>query len=329
MRGSDVRVLGVDGGGSQTTAVVVDAKGRILGTGRASGSNHQLIGMAKAAQNLYEAIEQATSRASLGLSSLAFVYYALAGADRPRDYAILRPGLASLPYRPCEVTGDAWAGLRAGTQDYVGVSLVCGSGSNAVGRDAAGKMVQVGGFGYPFGDGAGGSHLAQEAFRAAIRAWQGRGQETALGAAIAAHLGLGDIAQVYDDFLDHDREIPLSLAKVVHEVAHQGDPVAQKLLRDMGEELGVTALAVLRSLNFSKNDPIPVVLVGSIVQKGQSPYLLEPLGAVIHQAYPYARLNPLTMPPVFGAVLLAFDAIGYDTADIPWTVSEWEESKWH
>src|SRR5438477_365687 len=37
--------LGVDGGNSKTLAVVADETGRVLGVGRAGGSNHQGIGL--------------------------------------------------------------------------------------------------------------------------------------------------------------------------------------------------------------------------------------------------------------------------------------------
>lgn len=61
------------------------------------------------------------------------------------------------------IVSDAWYGLRSGTSDYVGVSLVYGFGTNAVGQNRDGLEVQVGGFGCLFGDTAGGRDLAHDA----------------------------------------------------------------------------------------------------------------------------------------------------------------------
>ncbi|MCY0899407.1 MAG: ATPase [Firmicutes bacterium] len=301
-------VLGVDGGGSQTTAVVADELGFPLGWGKAGGANHQSVGIDQAIDQVWRAASDALRVAQLTPEAIALAHYGLAGADRPHDFAILKPALQTLPFAVWDVTADAWIGLRAGTSDYVGVSLVCGSGTNAVGRDPAGHEVQIGGFGYAFGDTAGGHHLAVETFRAAVRAYQRRGPETLLTHWVPMHLGMSDMEAVYNTWLDTGRAIPLSLALVAHQAADAGDAVARRLLREMGEELGRAANAVLAHLDVWAG-PIEVVLVGSIVQKGKHLEVLGGCELTIRQQYPQAVLRPLAEQPVYGAVLMALDAI--------------------
>jgi N-acetylglucosamine kinase-like BadF-type ATPase len=322
-------VMGVDGGGSQTTVAIADERGRLISIGRAHGANHQTIGIDAAVSHIDQAVQEALAQSNLNPRDIAFVYYGLAGADRPRDFDILRVGLARLPFPRWRMVSDAWEGLRAGTDDYVGVSLVCGSGSNAVGRSASGKEVQVGGFGYAFGDAAGGSHLAVETFRAAVRAYQGRGAATELVRAVPDFLGYPDMDHVYNSFLDNDCHIPLDLVLVLHQVAHQGDAVAQKILTAMGCELGLAAIAVLQQLQGIEDKPIiPLVLVGSIVQKAQSPFVLETLAQTVHERYPTVRLRPLDVPPVFGSVLLALDCLDLVADGVARkTFRDWEESE--
>ena len=45
-------LLGVDGGGSKTHALVADGEGRLLGFGRSGGSNYEAVGIAQAKKAL-------------------------------------------------------------------------------------------------------------------------------------------------------------------------------------------------------------------------------------------------------------------------------------
>lgn len=301
-------IIGVDGGGSQTCAVLVDDLGRVLGIGRSGSANHQTVGLSKALKSIRTAIRSALTQAKVKSDAVTYVQYCLAGADREKDFEILRIGLSSLPYRSWGVVSDAWEGLRAGTEDNVGVSVVCGTGTNAIGRDPLGNQVQVGGFGYPFGDAAGGSFLAVEAFRAAVRDWEGRGSPTDLTKRVPELLALPDMEAVFNHFLDTEAHIPLDLAVVVHEAATAGDVVSQQLLATMGRELGWAAIAVLDRLGHWEGlAEIPVILVGSVFQKGRSQFLLKAMAETVQSRFARARLKILDVAPVYGAVLLGWD----------------------
>jgi N-acetylglucosamine kinase-like BadF-type ATPase len=323
-------VIGVDGGGSQTTAVVADRQGRPLGWGRSGCGNHQGPGVVVALQHIAEAMTEALRMAGVSEDRVAWVTYGLAGADRDKDFAILRPALAELPFSRWTVVSDAWIGLRAGTSDNVGVSLVAGSGTNAVGRNQVGDEVQVGGFGYEFGDAAGGHHLAVDGFRAAVRAYQGREEATVLSELVPQFLRLKDMETVYNAFLDHGWPIPIELAEVVHQAADAGDAVAQRLLSAMGRELGLAATAVLGKLGTDANAAIPVVLVGSLLQKGKNPHLMGALKETVQGRYPAARVAPLAVPPVAGAVQMALDRVHWQPApDWHQLFQQWEAIAWH
>ncbi|MCY0876947.1 MAG: hypothetical protein OWT28_11870 [Firmicutes bacterium] len=118
--------------------------------------------------------------------------YGLAGADREHDFQIIRPALATLPVSHWDVVCDTLEKLRTGCPYNVGVVLVCGSGTNgtnAMGRNRAGRTIKVGGFGYMFGDFAGGHFLATETFRAAIRSMELRDIPFSLPERVAKALG--------------------------------------------------------------------------------------------------------------------------------------------
>jgi N-acetylglucosamine kinase-like BadF-type ATPase len=302
--------LGVDGGASKTMAVVIDEHGETHGWGKTGGSNHQTIGIERALANIRGAIDQALHKAGLSAEDIDYAVYGLAGADRSTDLAVLEPALATLPIRSWQLVCDTMIGLRTGSPSYTGVVLICGSGTNAAGRNKSGKVIQTGGFGYLFGDWAGGYDLARHAFRMAIRSWEGREEPSMLVERVPAYLGFADVPTMVNHYLDHPlSRVPPDLAIIVHEAANAGDALAGRLLWKTGRELGLAAHSVALRLG-DLEPPWPLVLIGSVLQKGRHPIVLEGLRETLDsRGWSYQLVIP-EVPPVCGALWLALDAQG-------------------
>ena len=56
-------ILGIDGGGTKTTAAIVDLSGRLVAVAQAGPSNIDDIGAAAAQQNISAAVQQARQEA--------------------------------------------------------------------------------------------------------------------------------------------------------------------------------------------------------------------------------------------------------------------------
>ncbi|MCF8563214.1 ATPase [Alicyclobacillus tolerans] len=307
--------MGVDGGNSKTEAVVVDENGQKLGEGRSGCGNHQVRGVTFALNHIREAIEQAANAAHLSFEQIEFVQYALSGADRERDEAILNPALSALPLSRWALAGDAMAGLRTACPDCVGVVLVCGAGTNALGRNRYGRVVQTGGFGYLYGDSAGGRDMARETFRAAVRSYERREEDSLLAARVPQFLGFDNMQRLLTEYLDKGiQEVPLDLTVVLHQAAQDGDKLAIRMLEYFGRELGTAANSVIARMEPKFDvSPIRVALVGSVFQKGQSKHLLNALQHTMLGEGPENPQVELVIPnilPVYGSVLLAMDHLG-------------------
>jgi N-acetylglucosamine kinase-like BadF-type ATPase len=301
--------LGVDGGGSKTLAVVSDSAGRIIGRGESGCGNHQL-GAELADRSIREAVMLAMGQALVSHSDIDFAMFGLAGADREADFRILRPMIAALGFNKHRIVCDTEIGLRAGTRQPDGVVIICGSGTNSYGVNKQGEAFQCGGFGYAFGDFGGGSELAVEVFRSVIRSWEGRESETLLSDKLINTLGYSTVDEMFNAFLDEGKRIPHQLAKLLFEVARE-DEVAREILRRQGTELGLAASAVIRKLGMQR-DKFDLVMVGSILTRGDSGYVTPYIEAVVKGIAPDCSLRMLTMEPVAGAVLLAMEQSGYD-----------------
>jgi len=305
-------VLGVDGGGTKTLAAVADETGRVLGLGRAEGCNFQGIGVVRSGIELKAAIDRALEVSGVSAESIAHAAYGISGADRDKDFDIVHGYVE--PANPAPeylLVNDTTIALRAGTRDGVGVALIAGTGSNTIGYNKQGEQAKVGGMGRFSGDYGSSTDIVEKGIVAAVKAFDGRGPKTVLERMFCEAAGVENILDIMEFFyVDNYRPIDIgSYAPIVFGAANAGDKVAIGILRLTGKQLAKEAIACIRRL-FPKDAPcIPVVLGGSIFQKGENPTLIDTLEAELLKKYPQVRIIKLSAEPLLGAILFALDRL--------------------
>jgi N-acetylglucosamine kinase-like BadF-type ATPase len=254
--------LGVDGGASKTLAVVVDAEGREVGRGLAGSGNHTVAGAERAAENIWAAAEAAARQAGARLP-LDWAWLGLAGVHRAMGRATMLPHLGGIAHE-LKLTNDAALALGALPRGC-GVALIAGTGSFALGHDAAGNVAQAGGWGHVMGDEGAGYDLGRRALQAALRASDARGPRTELLPSILRAWSLEEpadlVPQVYAAF---DATRIAQLAPVVLDVAAAGDATARAIVARGAAELALGALTVASQLALPA-DTLPLALVGSLM----------------------------------------------------------------
>lgn len=301
--------LGVDGGNSGTRALLIDAEGSAHGYGHGGNANYQGQGLDSALSHVTAAIGEACRAAGLAPREVAHAYLALAGDDTEDDHTLLLTGVRdTLPGLTFALGNDVWAGLRAGSIGGAGVAVNCGSGTGTVGRNAQGDAVIIPDLGYAFGDSGGGVQIAVDAFRAVIRAWDGRGEPTALTALVLDLTRQPDVDRLYLAMHRQHvgRDVYRAATRLVFQAAAAGDAVAIGILRRIGTEMGVSAAAVARRLALQA-ERFPLVLTGGAVRTLRSP-LAAAVVARLHEEAPRAEPTLPLLQPVAGAALLALDA---------------------
>lgn len=253
--------LGVDGGGSKTLAVIVDGAGMERGRGRAGSSNHHTAGRDAALTAIQSAVKSACLAAGRQ-TPLAAAWIGLAGVDRPTDTASLAGEFERLA-NAVRLTNDAELAL-GGLPGGVGVALIAGTGSIAVGCDARGARGRASGWGHLLGDEGSGYDIGRQALRAAARAADGRGPGTALTEHILARWGLNTAEDLLSTvYADPDKARVAALAELVIAAATEGDTVSRGILRAAAEELALAALTVASSLDLAS--PLPLALSGGLL----------------------------------------------------------------
>jgi N-acetylmuramic acid 6-phosphate etherase len=287
-------VLGIDGGGTKTVACLASGD-EILGRGSAGPGNPRAAGFETAQANIAAAIAAAFAAARLPQTAVAAACFGLAGAGRASEqeqiaaWAVTR-GIA----RQVKVTGDAEPILAAASSENAGVVLICGTGSLAWGRNAAGETARCGGWGYLMGDEGSGYAIALAGLRAAMRAADGRGPATELlplfQNALAAKTPEELVGQVYGP--EMTREKLAALAGVVFAAQ---DPVAAGIVAAAAQDLRELVTTVAERLNLPAG--YSLALTGGVFMH-QREYAAQ-------VAAPCSANWTLVTEPVRGAVALA------------------------
>jgi len=253
---------GIDGGGTKTVVVLVDESGAELNRVQTSTSNAAIVGHDAAGEVLRSALIDALNGAGVE-SPISAAWFGLSGSDRPKDHRHLNPHLYDLATE-IRMTNDAELILGA-LPDSVGVAIVSGTGSVAVGRNAQGARARSGGWGQIIGDEGSGYDFARRMFDAYSREVDGRGPGTTLTSRLMSHLSLTEphqlIAYVYKS--DTTKADLAKLAVIVVEEADVGDAVALDIIAASARELANTASAVARRLGFEMT--LPLALTGGIL----------------------------------------------------------------
>jgi len=300
----------MDAGGTKTLCALADTTGRITGLGRSGCGNFQVSGRRTARQELALSIERVLQTTGIRRDQVAVAYYGISGADREKDFRTVRDMLDPInPAMKMYLENDTFIALRAGTETGMGLGLISGTGTNAIGFNDKGERMQVGGWGSPYLGDFGSAHdIAAEAFARAQRGKDGRGKPTLLYDRLTAALAVEDLVDISErDYFDSYEPIDIgSFAPIVFETAQEGDMIALEILQKAGREISLAALSVLRAL-FQKDQEIPVVLGGSVFQRGSHDAMVRILEEEIRREFPRVQFRVLREEPVSGAVLGAAD----------------------
>lgn len=262
-------VLGIDGGGSKTTAKIArldhDGGISVLGTGHGGPSNFRLAGAEISLISLNRALDEALAHSQVSADQVECSILALAGSSAAdvrqqiSNWAESR-GLST----NVDIIHDIVPVLANGTEDGWGVALIAGTGSVAMGVDEAGRRVIKGGWGHYFGDKASGFALGNNALAAVVEAADGVGPETILSEMVLEKLGIVQPRDIITEITSHgdvQRDVA-ALAPVVSAAAELKDPVACSIVAAAVTEAIKLVAAVVKSMAFSQ--AYPLALAGGV-----------------------------------------------------------------
>jgi glucosamine kinase len=249
-------LVGVDGGGSGTRALLVRrADGAVVGSGQAGPS-----ALARGIAPAWQAIATATTRAfeSAGLLPAPWGDCALGAGLSGASHAPWRDAFlaANIGFAQVALDSDSFAMLLGAHGGRPGAIVAAGTGSVGEVLRADGSRASIGGWGFPIGDEGSGAWLGWQAVRHAQAAMDGRAPAGALARHVWATCGADRVALL--DWCRGAGQFEYAQLAPAVFTAEAGDPHAGALLVSAVVELEALALAL---------DPageLPLAVSGSV-----------------------------------------------------------------
>lgn len=305
-------MVGIDGGGTKTAAVILDSQGRVLGNGEGGPSTYGVVPEADLHNSITAAVSAARQTGGLMTAAFSAAFLGLGNVVSELDRIAVRSIAVRLGLAPADMIGvdhDCRVALAGGLSGRPGIVLIVGTGTSCFGINALGKSWRSGGWG-PLIDDEGSSYwLGIQAMRAAVLDYDGRGERTRLTRAISERLALAEMDELMNRLYaaEMTRTQIAALAPLVFEASAQGDAVAQNLIRRGCEAMADCALAVARKLGMDRGTS-ELAITGGLTNAGEA--LFNPFRAAVAQRLPACQVQKARLIPAIGAALLALELTG-------------------
>jgi glucosamine kinase len=302
-------VIGIDGGGSKTHAIVADEQGKTIGevTGPASAVRP---GQAEqSAQVIADVVRDALASVEMTHVTPRVIAIGVAGAGRETERQELWQALSTKDLGgELVIHSDFSIALDDAFGDGPGVLLIGGTGSVAFGRSPAGATARCGGWGAVCGDEGSGAWIGLKALSVVTSAADGREPETALTGAILTAAQVNETTDLIAWAANATRTELATLAPVVLSVADSGDLRANALITLAVEELVLHVRALSRQLFVDERAAMPVAFAGGLLSRGST--FRKRLEHRLKSAVPGAAIRSEPVVAARGAVRAALRILG-------------------
>ncbi len=285
--------LGIDGGGSKTTAVVFDENGFFVKKAIGESINYYSVGLETARKNMNDII------VSLDFGNYESVFIGMSALnERANSETTNRFASGIISSQKITMDSDLFVALEAMATEGECAVIISGTGSMAIMRNADGLISHAGGWGYILGDEGSGYVIGLEGIKAAIRSAEG-GKKTELLSACLKHFGIKDIYELIDLYYDKgvERKTTAAFAKSVLELSST-DQVSAEIIEAQATDLAETAKALI------KNPECKTGLWGGVFQNS------ELFRQKFTEKSGFTKVSLLPLTPEQGAILAAMKESG-------------------
>src|SRR5262249_41083478 len=292
------KILGVEGGGTKTSWVVVECGPndlRVLDQGKMPPANFRL---AKPDELLamFRELPKEVARAGIFLAGC--------GTEEDRQ-SLTRLCAEAWPAAKIVVGSDRDSGLAAALGGGDGIVVNAGSGSSVTGRRDK-RIENAGGWGHILGDAGGGYFLSTQALRLILREYDIHRGEVQFTSKILRALSLNNLDELVRWVQTADKMEVAMLTPIVFEAAAGGDARVMEIIEEGARVLCEYTEAVATRLHVLAPK---VVLLGGLFQRDS--IYNHAFRRRLKKSLPDARVANSERPPEFGAAWLAAEMQGW------------------
>lgn len=292
--------LGIECGGTSTSAVLADATGRILRAVKAGPANLRLISDAQLIRHFRQVASDLPPPASIAIG--------MAGVRTENDQDRIRRAAGRVWRRvPCFACNDLETALAAvedhgPTPSMTQVLVLSGTGSCCFGRTPDGRTAKIGGWGHILGDKGSGHEIGLRALKAAVYYYDRDGVWSSLGQRILRALQLNEPNDLVAWVQTATKTEVASLAVEVFEAWKQRDKIASDILASAAQSLADDAVSCAKRL-VKAGSSVHFIYNGSVLLK--QPRFARQVSRLLRELWPAAIITRLKRDSAWGAVELA------------------------
>nr|WP_325265958.1 BadF/BadG/BcrA/BcrD ATPase family protein [uncultured Rhizobium sp.] len=306
-------VLGVDGGGTKTIAVLSDLTGQVLGYGR--GGSCDIYSHSGAADEVALAVERACTKAGIGKGEITSAVYSLAGADWPEDFVYWHQAINERGFgADIQILNDAVGVLNSDLPEGNAVVVVCGTGAAIGSRNVNGAIWHSSFWQLT----QGGGEISDNVLRAVYRDALGIDPPTSLTPSVLRYYKTKNVEDLLHMFTGRERERVehrASLVPILCTEAEEGDAASRGILERHGAALADFALVAARKVDIA-DKPFHLLLTGGVF-RNPSQIMRQALVERMRQQGAQFSVLEGRSEPVKGAVMTALRMqSGHVTAEV-------------
>lgn len=299
-------VIGIDGGGTKTAAVMADATGTIIARATAGPTNPNLISKNELQHTLGELLLELGNQATEQYKKVTHLFAGVSGAGVEQSRIDLFHVLTNLVSESItiRVEPDTVNALYSGTYGKPGIVQIAGTGSITYGINNKSEHDRVGGWGYLFGDEGSGFDIGRQGVMAVLKSDDGRGPKTILTEKMYAFFGVTHARDLIQKV--YTAEVPKNeisvLSRIVFQAYKEKDLAAMAIINGVAKEISIN-IKTLYEKHFDVNETVKTVLCGGIFnEKEIMPQLIK------RELTDFSRIKLWMpeMPPVGGSVIGAY-----------------------
>lgn len=303
-------VIGLDGGGTKTTAELCDSAGNVLATTSGGPSNFQVIGVERAARTIVDLVQTCCHSVGCPPGRIGSVLAGLTGAGRAFDRRRMARAIRAEAAKRGEklkrvgIESDARIALEAAFSGGPGIIVIAGTGSIVFAKNGRGTVLRSGGWGRIIGDEGSGYALGRELLRAVAAEIDGRGKKTMLRPLLAKEAGLKTQPDIIRAIYKEDFDVA-SVAPLVTTAAERKDQVARAIVKAAASDLVRVIVPVAKKLRprTRTKATVPLVFVGSVLTSKNE--FSSAVRRALRSFCPEVSLRKQDAAPVHGASLMA------------------------
>ena len=285
--------LGIEGGGTRTTAMLVDAGNREIQSATFGPGNVRLLDDKRLAKLICDIARKFAAPDPIGIG--------LAGARNEKDRRRAKTAVArAWNTTPCHITHDL--DIALGNPKVAAVLVLSGTGSCCYGKTADGRTAKMGGWGHILGDNGSGFEIGLRALKAVVFYFDRDGTWSRLGERLLMATGGNEPDDLIEWVATADKDAVAALTPEVFLAAKKRDQIARDILKGAASVLAKDAVSCAKKL-YQKKEPIDFVLAGGVLRN--QPAFAKIVGEAIKTQWSKASVCTQKRDGVWGAIEMA------------------------